>query len=54
LEINKGDEIMKVLESSLDWSIEHLNKFEDIDLLPKPFEFNILGFNKETYYQNRE
>jgi len=38
---------MKISENSLDWAIEHLNKFGDTDLFPKPFEFNILGFNKE-------
>lgn len=39
---------MKLDESSIDWAIEHLNKFGDTDLFPKPFEFDIIKNNKST------
>ena len=37
---------MKLSEESLSWAIDHLNKFGDTDLFPKPLEFNIIGDNK--------
>ncbi len=37
---------MKLSEQSLSWAIEHLNKFGDTDLFPKPLEFNIITENK--------
>ena len=37
---------MKLSDESLSWAIDHLNKFGDTDLFPKPLEFNIIGDNK--------
>jgi len=38
---------MKLQEQSLSWAIDHLNKFGDTDLFPKPLEFNIIADNKD-------
>jgi len=39
---------MKLSEESLSWAIDHLNKFGDTDLFPKPLEFDIIGDNKDN------
>lgn len=39
---------MKLSEESLSWAIDHLNKFGDTDLFPKPLEFNIIEDNKDN------
>lgn len=38
---------MKLSEESLSWAIDHLNKFGDTDLFPKPLEFNIISEKKD-------
>jgi hypothetical protein len=34
-------------ENSLHWAISHLKKFGDTDILPNPFEYEAIDFNRD-------
>lgn len=39
--------LMKLTRDSIEWSIIHLNKENDTDIFPKPFEIDIINENKD-------